>query len=123
MSSWNDERKAKAVKLYQERNPTAENSMEIVSEVAEELSNEWGETISPNGLRMILIKAEAYIKKDPGSAGKSTTTKSAGTKVSKEAAHAQLAEAIEKAGKDVDTDIISKLTGKAALYFVGVLSQ
>jgi predicted transcriptional regulator len=115
---WTDESKAQAISMYQEREPTPENSMDIVSEIAEELGE------SPNGVRMILSKANVYIKKTPAASaeGKSKTTKSASTRVSKEDAQAQLIAAIEAAGKEVDSDIISKLTGKAAIYFAGLFA-
>jgi predicted transcriptional regulator len=103
--------------MYQEQEPTPENSMDIVSEIAEELGE------SPNGVRMILSKAGVYVKKEPAAgASKSKTTKSASTRVSKEDAQAQLTAAIEAAGKEVDSDIISKLTGKAAVYFAGLFA-
>lgn len=117
--AWDDAKKAQAIDMYQEREPTPENSMEIVAEIAEELGE------SPNGVRMILSKAGVYVKKEPaagGSASKSKTTKSTGTRVSKEDAQAQLVAAIEAAGKEVDSDIISKLTGKAAVYFAGLFA-
>jgi transposase-like protein len=117
MADWTDELKAQAIEMYQEAEPTPENSMEIVAEIAKELGQ------SPNGVRMILSKAEVYVKKD--ATAKKATTKAAGgaasTRVSKEDAHAQLTAAIEGAGKEVDADIVSKLTGKAALYFAGVI--
>jgi hypothetical protein len=103
--------------MYEEREPTPENSMDIVNEIAEEMGQ------SPNGVRMVLSKAGVYIKKEPAaSASKSKTTKSASTRVSKEDAQAQLIAAIEAAGKEVDSDIISKLTGKAAVYFAGLFA-
>ena len=115
--AWDDDRKAQAISMYQEREPTPENSMDIVSEIAEELGE------SPNGVRMILSKAGVYVKKEPAAgASKSKTTKSASTRVSKEDAQAQLIAAIEAAGKEVDSDIISKLTGKAAIYFAGLFA-
>jgi transposase-like protein len=114
---WTDESKAQAISMYQEQEPTPENSMDIVSEIAEELGE------SPNGVRMILSKAGVYVKKEPAAgASKSKTTKSASTRVSKEDAQAQLTAAIEAAGKEVDSDIISKLTGKAAVYFAGLFA-
>lgn len=117
--SWDEVKKQKAIDLYTESNPTAENSMDIVAEVAEQL----GESV--NGVRMILSKAGVYIKKDPAAkpASGTSTAKSGGTKLSKEAAQQQLTAAIEALGKEADSDIISKMTGKAAIYFVGVLSQ
>lgn len=116
--SWTDEKKAKAIEMYLEREPNPSNSMDIVNEIAEELEE------SPNGVRMVLSKAEVYVKKEPAasSASKSKTTKSASTRVSKEDAQAQLIAALEAAGKDIDSDIISKLTGKAAVYFAGLFS-
>ena len=118
--AWDDDKKAQAISMYEEREPTPENSMDIVSEIAEELGE------SPNGVRMILSKAGVYVKKEPaagGSGTKSKTTKAASTRVSKEDAQAQLIAAIEAAGKEVDSDIISKLTGKAAVYFAGLFAQ
>ena len=120
--AWDDDKKARAISMYEEQEPTSENSMNIVSEIAEELGE------SPNGVRMILSKAGVYIKKEAASAAagstgaKSKTTKTTSTRVSKEDAQAQLTAAIEAAGKDVDNDIISKLTGKAAIYFAGLFA-
>jgi hypothetical protein len=42
-----------------QKNPTPENSMEIVKAIAEEMGQ------SPNGVRMILTKAGVYVKKAP----------------------------------------------------------
>lgn len=118
--AWDDTKRARAIELYQEANPTAENSLEIVAEVAEELEE------SVNGVRLILSKAGVYIKKEEAKkAAKSSSSSSSstgGTRVSKEAAHAQLIEAIESKEGTVDSEIISKLTGKAALYFAGVIN-
>lgn len=113
--AWDEDKKALAVKMYKDREPTADNSVEIVQEVADELGE------SPNGVRMILIKADAYIKKTQ-SETKSKTTSNTGTKMSKEAAQAALIACLEEKGKEVDADIISKLTGKAAVYFTTILS-
>lgn len=114
---WTDESKAAAIEMYQDAEPTPENSMDIVTEIAEKLGE------SPNGVRMILSKAGVYVKKEAApSASKAKTTKAASTRVSKEDAQAQLVAAIEAAGKTVDADIISKLTGKAAVYFAGLFA-
>lgn len=115
--AWDDDKKAQAISMYEEREPTPENSMDIVSDIAEELGE------SPNGVRMILSKAGVYVKKEAAAGGaKSKTTKTTSTRVSKEDAQAQLIAAIEAAGKEVDSDIISKLTGKAAVYFAGLFA-
>lgn len=116
MSTWTDELKAEAIQMYKDSEPNADNSMEIVKEIAEKLEQ------SPNGVRMILSKADVYVKKTP--ATKATPSASTGDKparVSKEAAHARLNDAISATGQEPDAEIVSKLTGKAAVYFAEVL--
>jgi hypothetical protein len=114
--SWDDDKKAEAVKMYEAAEPTAETSMEVVKTVADELGE------SPNGVRMILTKAGVYIKKTPAkaAASKSATTT---TRVSKAAAQEALTAAITDSGKVADEEIISKLTGKAAQYFTTLLTS
>tara|TARA_B110000977_G_C11006467_1_gene465940 strand:+ start:579 stop:932 length:354 start_codon:yes stop_codon:yes gene_type:complete len=114
--AWDDEKKAQAVSMYQEMEPTPETSMEIVKTIADELNE------SPNGVRMILTKAEVYVKKTPA-AKASTSTSTGTTRVSKVAAQEALTAAITDAGKVADEEIISKLTGKAAQYFTTLLSN
>ena len=114
--AWDDDKKAQAVEEYGNSDPTPETSMEIVKRIADELGE------SPNGVRMILTKAGVYVKKAPatGSNGNSTST---GSRVSKQAARDALIAAINDKGLTVDEDIISKLTGKAAQYFTGLLAD
>jgi len=115
--AWDDEKKAAVIEQYEAANPTPENSMEIVAELAEEFEE------SPNGVRMILTKAGVYIKKAPASGGaKATSNGGGGGRVSKAAAIESLSAAINDAGQAVDEEILSKLTGKAAVYFTGVIS-
>lgn len=124
--AWDEAKKAKAVELYLEREPTPENSMEIVAEIADELEE------TANGVRMILSKAKnedgsaVYIKKDPAAKSAASKTAKAGgaasTRVSKEDAHNALTAAIEAAGQKADSEIITKMTGKAAQYFTGLFS-
>lgn len=116
--AWDDNKKALAVKLYQEKEPTPENSIEIVKEIADEI----GESV--NGVRMILTKANVYIKKAdaPKAASGAKSSGSGGTRVSKDAAHQQLTAAIEAHGQTADSEIISKMTGKAALHFAAILT-
>jgi hypothetical protein len=113
--SWDDDKKAEAVKMYEDMNPTPETSMEIVKGIADEIDE------SPNGVRMILTKAGVYVKKTP--AAKASGAATGGTRVSKVAAQEALTAAITDAGKAVDEEIISKLTGKAAQYFTTLLSN
>ena len=113
--AWDDDKKAQAVALYEEAEPTPETSMEIVKDIAEELDE------SPNGVRMILTKAGVYVKKTPA-AKSSGGSKGGGTRVSKAAAAEALIAALGDAGQEVDEEIISKLTGKASQYFTKVIT-
>ena len=115
--SWDDHKKAQAIEMYEAANPTPETSVEIVKSIAEDL----GETA--NGTRMILQKAGVYVKKAAPAGGATKAASSGGgTRVSKEAAQEALRAALSDAGQEVDEDIVSKLTGKAAMYFATVLS-
>ena len=121
MPDWTKELKASVVEKYLAENPTPETSTEIVKKLAEAL----GEGFTANGVRVILVKTEidgksVYVKKGE------TTTKSNGTKsvrVNKVNAVKELTEIIESAGLEVDIDIISKMTGKAAVYFKNVIEK
>lgn len=117
-ATWTDELKQDVIAKYEAAGPTPENSTEIIKDIAEEIE------MSPNGVRMVLVQAGVYVKKDPSASTGKTKTASTGDKparVSKESAIADLKAAIEDAGKPVDEDILSKLTGKAAVYFLSVL--
>lgn len=117
-ATWTDELKQEVIAKYEAAGPTPENSTEIIKDIAEEFEQ------SPNGVRMVLVQAGVYVKKDPSASTSKTKTPAAGDKparVSKESAIADLRAAIEAAGKTADDDILSKLTGKAAVYFLGVL--
>jgi len=122
MATWTDEQKQELIDKYLEQDPTPANSMEIVKKIAEDMGH------SPNAVRMILTQSGKYVKKDaakPASGGSTTTTTASGDKaprVSKEAAHAALSEAITSNGGEVDSEIVSKLTGKAAQYFTAVIT-
>lgn len=116
--AWDDDKKAQAVEMYTAEEPTPENSMEIVKSIADELEE------SPNGVRMILTKAGVYVKKAPASgSAKTSTSSTGGTRINKAAAQEALTAALNDAGVDIDSDIISKLTGKAAQYFADALSK
>jgi len=113
--AWDDDKKAQAVNLYEEAEPTSETSMEIVKDIAEELDE------SPNGVRMILTKAGVYVKKTPATKSSGGST-GGGTRVSKAAAAEALIAALGDAGQEVDEEIIGKLTGKASQYFTKVIT-
>ncbi len=112
--AWDDDKKAQAVSMYEEQDPTPETSMEIVKDIADELDE------SPNGVRMILTKAGVYVKKSPATNGGGGST--GGGRVSKQAMQEELIAAITDAGQAVDNDIIDKLSGKAAQYLAGVIT-
>ena len=114
--AWTDESKAEAVEMYTASEPTPDTSMEVVKEIADELGE------SPNGVRMILTRAGVYVKKTPAS--KSTSTGSTGGgRVSKADAQDALSAALTDAGMEVDNSIISKLTGKGAVYITGIVEK
>ncbi len=114
--AWTDEAKELAVELYTKEEPTPENSMEIVKDIAAELSE------SPNGVRMILTRAGVYVKKTP--ATKSTSGGGGGGgRVSVADAQQSVSNAISDAGMEADDAIISKLTGKAANYFAEIINK
>ena len=112
--SWTDEKKQEAIDMYVGEDPTPENSMEIVADIAEQLEE------SPNGVRMILTKAGVYVRKTP--AAKSSGG-SGGGRVSVADAQSSLTDALNDAGQEIDSAIISKLTGKAAVYFTTVVNN
>ena len=115
--AWDDDKKAAVIAAYEEAEPTPENSMEIVKDIADEYEE------SPNGVRMILSKAGVYVKKTPATgSGTSSGGGSSSSRVSKAAAQEALVAALTDIGADVDSDIVEKLTGKAAQYFAGVLA-
>lgn len=118
-TQWTDELKQDVIEKYKAADPTPETSTEIIKDIAEEIE------MSPNGVRMVLVQAGVYVKKDPGTGSTSkTATKASGEgskRVSKEAAIEELKAAIEAKGATVDEDILGKLTGKAAVYLLSVI--
>lgn len=117
MATWTDELKEQVIKMYQDADPTPETSTEIIKDIADEIE------MSPNGVRMVLVQAQVYVKKEASASSKTTAKKDgdAPKRVSKESSIADLKAAIEAKGAAVDEDILSKLTGKAAVYFLGVI--
>lgn len=115
-ATWTEELKAEVIAKYEASSPTPETSTEIIKDIAEEIE------MSPNGVRMVLVQAGVYVKKEAGAT--TAKTKAPGDKparVSKESSIADLTAAITAKGAPVDEDILAKLTGKAAVYFLSVL--
>ena len=115
--AWTDEQKSEAIKAYKDAGPTPETSTEIIKEIAEDMEQ------SPNGVRMILVQAGVYVKKEAGASTSTKTAKEGGTRVSKEAQIGALKTALKDNGLPVDEEILEKLTGKAATYFTNVITQ
>ena len=115
--SWTEEQKAQAMAAYKAGNPTPENSTELIKEIAEEMSQ------SPNGVRMVLVQAGVYVKKEAAKDTKKAGSAEGTKRVSKESQIAALKAKIEEVGATVDDEILDKLTGKAAAYFVTVLDS
>ena len=117
--AWTDEQKQSAIETYKEGNPTPENSTELIKQIAEDMEQ------SANGVRMVLVQAGVYVKKDAAASPTKTKTTASGDKaprVSKESQIAELRALIEAKGAEVDDDVLSKLTGKAAAYFAKVMA-
>ena len=114
MSEWTEDLKNKVKKRYLDDNPTAtaENSIEKVKLIAEEIK------MTSNGTRMILTKQGVYIK-----AAKAAAAAKAGDdgdkpkRVHKQDSIDALTKLLEDNEVEVDLDIVSKMTGKAAVYF------
>ena len=117
-SDWTDELKAQVIEAYKDADPTPENTMEIVTQVAKDFDK------TPHGVRMVLSTAKEYIKKTPASgtsSGSNSTDKP--KRVSKQDSIDALNALLESEAIEVDDTITSKLTGKAALWFVDVIKQ
>jgi hypothetical protein len=118
--AWTEDQKTQVIAAYEAAGPTPETSTEIIKDIAEEFEQ------SPNGVRMVLVQAGVYVKKDAGSGTDKPKAGGAKTdapkRVSKESSIAALKTLIEARGAQVDDDILDKLTGKAAIYFAQVLS-
>ena len=118
--AWTDEKKQEVIDTYLASDPTPANSAEICKKIADDMEE------SANGVRMILMAAKVYVKKDDTATKGKTTAKKDGDKparVSKDDQIAALRAAIEEAGKAVDDEILTKLTGKAATYFLSILKD
>ena len=115
MPEWTDELKAQVIAQYKDAKPTPETSIEIVKEIADGLDGG-----TPNGVRAILSKAGVYIKK---AADSGDGDKPKAKRVSKADSISDLKAAIEGNGCNLDDEILDKLTGKAAIYFTGVVER
>lgn len=128
--AWTDQKRAEVIAEYTQimteqftdDTERAANSIEVVKQLA----TKHGE--SANGVRMILQKAEVYIKKEATTstrAVKTGETGEAGAKrINKVEAIQDLKNAISAIDPQLlDDDILDKLTGKAAAYFASLLTM
>lgn len=128
-NTWNDSLKARLVELYTEMEPTPETTTQCVKDATEALNTENDSAFSANGARMVLQKQGVYVAQAAGTsaskpkAASASGAASGGTRVSKESAISELRTAITDAGGECDDDILSKLTGKAALYFASIIRK
>lgn len=120
MAEWTDELKKQIVEEYVSRKPTPENSIEILKELAEEFDK------TPNGIRVILSRANVYVKKIATTTSSSTTNNSSETKpkrMLKSEVLGNLSALIEANGLEANPEIIDKLTGKAGQYFIDIIEK
>jgi hypothetical protein len=111
-TQWTDELKQEVIDAYTAAEPTAETSTEIIEELAEKHEK------TVNGIRMILIKAEVYVKKTAKTSSSSSSSGEKTTRKTKQESLDELSALLSGHGVEVDTTIIDKLTGKAAEFFI-----
>ncbi len=115
---WKDETFKESIKAsYLASDPTPKTNAEILQELSAEFD------VTGNAIRVFLVREGIYVKeaivpKEEGAKDGKTPAK----RVSKEAAIGALKAKLEELGKPVDPDILDKMTGKAAQYFLEVLS-
>lgn len=123
--AWTDEKKQEVIQEYvaimENEYKTDEERAASTVEVTKELADKYGETV--NGVRFCLSKAGVYIKATSAKKAKAASDSASGAKrVNKAEAHAELARVISAIDPElVDNEQISKLTGKAAQYFSGII--
>lgn len=122
--AWTDEKREAVIAEYVETMETqfdtaaerAASTTEVVAQIAEK----HGETV--NGTRMVLSRAGVYIKKEDTPRA-SASTGGGTTRINKADALQSLKTTIGSIDPAlVEDEIIDRLTGKAAAYFVGVLT-
>ena len=118
--TWNNELKAAVIKAYTDKEPTPENTIELVKEIADTMVED-GKHVTPNGVMRILSVAKVYVSKAP--AGTTGGKEKKEPRVTKSDAIAAFDAILEANGVEVDTDITSKLTGKGAQWLTQVVGE
>jgi hypothetical protein len=121
--AWDDVKRAAVIEEYQDtmanEYATDQERAAATIEVVKELADKYEETV--NGVRNTLSRAGVYIKK--GTAVTESKTSTTTKRISKADALQELKNVIAAIDPAlVDADIIDKLTGKEAAYFVSVLT-
>lgn len=115
LADWeNEEFKESLTKAYVDMKPTPESNSEILESLGDIYN------VSPNSIRVFLTRAGVYVKAEQPTADKPAATGS--KRVPKEATINKLKAIITAKGKEVDDSVVDKLTGKAALYWIELLS-
>ncbi len=117
MAVWTEEKKAELIAAYTEKDPTPETTSEIVKELAADFSG------TVNSIRMTLNKAGVYVKTVPKATSTGADGAPAAKRVSKADSIEALTQVIQFKGLEVDDSVLSKLTGKAAIYFTGLIAS
>jgi len=115
-TQWTDELKQEVIDAYTAADPTPETSTEIIQELAETHEK------TVNGIRMILVKAEVYVKKTEKTASSSSDSGDKPKRKTKQESLNELSAILTKHGVEPDASIIDKLTGKAADYFTASIT-
>jgi hypothetical protein len=117
MSNWTDELKAQVIAEYEAENPTPETTTEIIAVLADKHEK------TVNGIRMILSKAGKYVAKTAASAASASASgEKKAPRKSKQDSLDELTALLESHGVEVDDTVVSKLTGKAAEFFIGAVN-
>jgi len=112
---WTDELKQQVIEEYTSKNPTPETTGDIIEVIAEE----HGKTV--NGVRMILSKASVYVSKGKPSSSSPAEDKPA--RKTKQESLDELSQLLEDHEVQPDDTVISKMTGKAAEFFIKAINQ
>lgn len=122
--SWTDESKAEVVEAYVAAIEAAGDDAEAVQAASEgmlvSLAEQYNKT--PAGVRVILSRENVYVKKTPKAKASATAAEGKAPRVNKAEALAELTDLITGIDTElVDEAIISKFTGKAALWLTTVI--
>lgn len=117
MSQWTDESRQQVIDQYTAGNPTPENTLDLIEQIAEEHEK------TVNGVRMILSKASVYVSKTANATSATSDSGDKPKRKTKQESLDELSAILTKHGVEADVTIIDKLTGKAADYFTASITH